>query len=255
MSNATNTTRKFSPSAGHQETTSRSAAQPARSSAIEISDRTLYGGLDMIRGLNDKTKTMFASLRYLSSNSSAHAASISPSSVSQLSNSLIEKVETLIFSIMHSVGPTDTASIGATITCACLGIAGNIYLKLFIQRVSRRDPVYAWQLHLLNESVQLIRSANNPNPNALMVRAENMWPELWLWIYFVSACATVRRCPSQVKTRAWICKELMSARQMLRFDMGDWPKVQGMLGMLVWTEADRGMGLELWTDVCDMIQP
>ncbi|KAK9351087.1 hypothetical protein V1523DRAFT_428381 [Lipomyces doorenjongii] len=254
MSSATKTRPKFSPSTGEQEPISGLAAQQVGSS-VEMSDRVLlYHSLYNVRGLNDRTKKMFALLRHLPSNPPAQAVSNFPSSLSPPSNPLLVEFESLIFSIMHSIGPTDKASISATVTNACLGIASNIYLHLFIKRVTRGDPVYAWQLQLLEESVQLMRSTTS-SPRSSIMSAESKWPEVWLWIYFVSGCATVRRWPAQERTRLLICRELMRAKQMLRLDVGDWTRVQNVLGMLIWTEEDHGIGLELWEDVCQVVQP
>ena len=93
------------------------------------------------------------------------------------------------------------------------------------------------------------------DPSASILSAESKWPEVWLWIYFVSGCATVRHWPAQDMTRLLICRELMKAKQMLGFDFGDWTRVQNMLGMLIWTEEDQGIGLELWEDICQIVQP
>jgi hypothetical protein len=255
MSTATETTPKLSPSAGkQQEPTSESAAQQVGSSIAEISDRVLHHGLDIVRGLNDRTKKMFALLRHLSSDLAAQAVSNFPSFLSRPSNPLLVEFESLAFSIMHSIGPTDAASIAATVTTACLGIAGNIYLHLFIKRVTRGDPVYTWQLHLLKETVQLMRSTKS-SPSTSTVSAESKWSEVWFWIYFVSGCATVRRWPTQDRTRLLICRELMRAKQQLGLDVGDWTRVQDMLGMLIWTEEGQPIGLELWEDVCQIDQP
>ena len=91
------------------------------------------------------------------------------------------------------------------------------------------------------------------DPSASILSAESKWPEVWLWIYFASGCATVRHWPAQDMTRLLICRELMKAKQMLGFDFGDWTRVQNMLGMLIWTEEDQGIGLELWEDICQIV--
>ncbi|RFU25548.1 hypothetical protein B7463_g10791, partial [Scytalidium lignicola] len=254
MSTATKTPPRFSPSAGEQEPTSGPSAQQVGSSVVEISGSILYQGLDTVRGLNDRTKKMFALLRHLSSNRPTQEVSNFPSSLSPPSSPLLVEFESLIFSIMHSVGPTDTASISATVTSACIGIAGTIYLHLFIKRTPRGDPVYTWQLHLLKESVQLMRSTQS-GPSSSILGAESMWPEVWLWIYFVSGYSTVRREPAQDGARLLICRELMGVKQILGLGVGDWTRVQNMLGVLIWSDEDQGIGLELWEDVCQIVQP
>jgi hypothetical protein len=97
--------------------------------------------------------------------------------------------------------------------------------------------------------------STNSGSSASIMSAESKWPEAWLWIYFVSGCATVRCWPEQDMARLLICRELKRAKEILGFDIGDWTRVQNMLRMLIWTEEDQGIGLELWEDVCQIVQP
>jgi hypothetical protein len=70
-------------------------------------------------------------------------------------------------------------------------------------------------------------------------------------------CERMRDCEAfaQDMTRLLICRELMKMKQMLGFDFGDWARVRNMLRMLIWTEEDQGIGLELWEDICQIVQP
>lgn len=241
VSSATKTTPRIPLSITGQEPKSSliaNAPNHQASSAIsEIASVPIILTLNEISGLCDMAKKILSQLQYLSQNM-PHDAQPPSSSPSPLPpGELTREVEAHIYTLLHSGGSVNERSFPMTITNACFSIGAYIYLQLFIKRVAISNPVYAWQLQLLKDCMQQLSQACS------IASIERRWPEVWLWILVVGACASTRGGDY----RALICRQLAQVNQIS--EIKSWDEAKSMLGRLIWADNDYGLGLEVWADV------
>ncbi len=114
------------------------------------------------------------------------------------------------------------------------GIAGSVYIYLFLRKIPVTSPVYDWMVSLVQEEFERFSEEV----------LERMYPpEITFWMLFVAGVASFKR-----SERGWFVRKLVSVRDTL--ELKGWGEAKKLLGQLAWVEgAGEEHGKTLWNEL------